>query len=236
MNEKEINLIESELSTRERERTEIIENLYRLYHKFLQDSKACHTEALAEVSLNDRDFSFATQTQNDKYQGKIVWNRISNELSFSYDEVGHYILDSMFMIASQNELSIKYLLSVLNSNISKHWIKHNAATLGDGVYGAKIYIEKLPIPKIDSKNQTIVNQIIALVDEILNLKANCHSEPALAGEESLSKESRDSQRDVSSICPQHDKISDTSKLESQIDKLVYKLYNLNEEEIKIINK
>ncbi|TLD99945.1 hypothetical protein LS73_006500, partial [Helicobacter muridarum] len=63
-----------------------------------------------------------------------------------------------------------------------------------------------------------------------------HSEPALAGEESLSKESRDSQRDVSSICPQHDKISDTSKLESQIDKLVYKLYNLNEEEIKIINK
>ncbi|WP_334089560.1 hypothetical protein, partial [Helicobacter typhlonius] len=31
--------------------------------------------------------------------------------------------------------------------------------------------EKLPIPKINAKNQNIANQIIALVDEILMLKA-----------------------------------------------------------------
>ncbi|MCX2751809.1 hypothetical protein OQH60_06580 [Campylobacter sp. MIT 21-1685] len=106
-----------------------------------------------------------------QYQGKIMWNRISNELCFSYDEMGHYILDSMFMITSENEFLTKYLLSVLNSNISKHWIKNNAATLGEGVYGAKIYIEKLPIPQITKTNQKIANNIIALVDKILESKA-----------------------------------------------------------------
>ena len=34
--------------------------------------------------------------------------------------------------------------------------------------------------------------------------------------------------------PQHDKILDTSTLESEIDSLVYKLYNLTDEEIKIV--
>ena len=64
---------------------------------------------------------------------------------------------------------------------------------------------KLPIPKITKQNQTIVNQIIALVDEILKLKAK-------------------------------DSTTDTSKLESQIDCLVYKLYNLTDDEIKMIEK
>ncbi|MDY5557132.1 MAG: class I SAM-dependent DNA methyltransferase, partial [Helicobacter sp.] len=64
---------------------------------------------------------------------------------------------------------------------------------------------KLPIPKITKANQTIVNQIIALVDEILKLKAK-------------------------------DSTLDTSNLESEIDKLVYKLYNLTDDEIKMIEK
>ncbi|RDU69775.1 hypothetical protein CQA66_08805 [Helicobacter aurati] len=65
--------------------------------------------------------------------------------------------------------------------------------------------------------------------------SDCHSEPALAGEESLGKESRGSKRDVSAFAkPQHDKIPDTSTLESQIDSLVYQLYNLTNEEIKIV--
>nr|WP_258555274.1 TaqI-like C-terminal specificity domain-containing protein [Helicobacter mustelae] len=167
------------------------------------------------------------------YQGKIVWNRISQELCFSYDNKGYMILDSMFMITCSKDIFIKYLLALLNSSLSKYWIKNNAATLGDGIYGAKIYIEKLPIPKITQTNQKIVEQITSLVDEILVIKANCHSEPALASEESLGKKSRGSQGDVSGIRPQHDK-SDTSTLEFYVDSLVYQLYNLTEEEIKII--
>ena len=109
-------------------------------------------------------------TRKVEVKGKIVWNRISSELCFSYDDKGHFILDSMFMINCAKSLDAKYLLAVLNSNLSKHWIKNNAATLGEGVYGAKIYIEKLPIPKITLQNQNLADSVVELVEQILTLK------------------------------------------------------------------
>ncbi|MCW1850979.1 Eco57I restriction-modification methylase domain-containing protein [Campylobacter jejuni] len=101
---------------------------------------------------------------------KIVWNRISSDLCFSYDNQKNFILDSMFSITFYSNINLKYLIANLNSSISKFWIKNNAATLGDGIYGAKIYIEKLPIPKINSKNEKIADELINLVDEILKAK------------------------------------------------------------------
>lgn len=134
---------------------------------------------------------------------KIVWNRISSDLCFSYDNQKNFILDSMFSITFYSNINLKYLIANLNSSISKFWIKNNAATLGDGIYGAKIYIEKLPIPKINSKNQKLADELINLVDEILKAK-------------------------------EQDKNANTQELENKINSLVYKLYNLTEEEIKII--
>ncbi|WP_425348501.1 TaqI-like C-terminal specificity domain-containing protein [Helicobacter mustelae] len=251
LDEEEIKIIESEFSSkRERERSEIIDKVYQLVLLFIQSrfastdfkilnpaesSKTAQNLESNKVAQIQQNFSRLLQDPiSDRvYQGKIVWNRISQELCFSYDNKGYMILDSMFMITCSKDIFIKYLLALLNSSLSKYWIKNNAATLGDGIYGAKIYIEKLPIPKITQTNQKIVEQITSLVDEILVIKANCHSEPALASEESLGKKSRGSQGDVSGIRPQHDK-SDTSTLEFYVDSLVYQLYNLTDEEIKII--
>ncbi|ELD3893487.1 Eco57I restriction-modification methylase domain-containing protein, partial [Campylobacter jejuni] len=67
---------------------------------------------------------------------KIVWNRISSDLCFSYDNQKNFILDSMFSITFYSNINLKYLIANLNSSISKFWIKNNAATLGDGIYGA----------------------------------------------------------------------------------------------------
>lgn len=67
----------------------------------------------------------------------------------------------------------------------------------------KIYIEKLPIPKINSKNQKLVDELINLVDEILKAK-------------------------------EQNKNASTQELENKINSLTYKLYNLTEDEIKII--
>ncbi|BEJ63558.1 class I SAM-dependent DNA methyltransferase [Campylobacter jejuni] len=134
---------------------------------------------------------------------KIVWNRISSDLCFSYDNQKNFILDSMFSITFYSNINLKYLIANLNSSISKFWIKNNAATLGDGIYGAKIYIEKLSIPKINSKNEKLANELVSLVDEILKAK-------------------------------EQNKNANTQELENKINFLVYKLYNLTEEEIKII--
>lgn len=134
---------------------------------------------------------------------KIVWNRISTDTLFSYDNNESRILDSMFMITSCDSLLMKYLLAIFNSNTAKYWIKNNTASLGDGIYAAKIYIENLPIPKINQKNKNLADELIKLTDEILNLK-------------------------------EKDRKADTKELEDKIDFLVYKLYNLDENEIKII--
>ncbi|MFK0412454.1 hypothetical protein, partial [Campylobacter coli] len=64
-------------------------------------------------------------------------------------------------------------------------------------------LEKLSIPKINSKNEKLADELINLVDEILKAK-------------------------------EQDKNANTQELENKINSIVYKLYNLTEEEIKII--
>lgn len=83
-------------------------------------------------------------------------------------------------------------------------MKSISSNLGDGAFRwIKQYIEKLPIPKIDSTNKALSDEIISLVKQILESKAK-------------------------------DPTKDTKELESKIDSLVYKLYNLTKDEIKII--
>ncbi|EIC6815803.1 hypothetical protein LAI48_001576, partial [Campylobacter jejuni] len=65
------------------------------------------------------------------------------------------------------------------------------------------YVEKFPIPKINSKNQKLADELINLADDILKAK-------------------------------EQDKNANIQELENKTNSLVYKLYNLTEEEIKII--
>ena len=99
----------------------------------------------------------------------------------------------------QNPRDAKFLVGLLNSKLLNWLFKITSTNNHVNLYE----LESLPIPKITKSNQKIVNEIIALVDEILKLKAK-------------------------------DSTTDTSKLESEIDSLVYKLYNLTNKEIKII--
>jgi hypothetical protein len=147
---------------------------------------------------------FETQDQIAHYsefeKEKIVWNRITDQIIFSYVNTGFYVLDSTFMITGKD---LKYLIGLLNSKIIAWWIKLSTATLGEGSYGAKIYIEKSPIPPFTTSSQPVANKIITLVDQILSAK-------------------------------KQNPEADTSQLEKEIDQLVYKLYGLTEEEIKIV--
>ncbi|WP_104721380.1 hypothetical protein [Helicobacter mesocricetorum] len=68
------------------------------------------------------------------------------------------------------------------------------------------------------------------MNEILAIKEACQTE-GFVPEESQRK----TNRDISlALQAQYDKIPDTNTLESQIDSLVYQLYNLTNEEIKIV--
>lgn len=108
-------------------------------------------------------------------------------------------LDSCNISYCKNARDAKFLVGLLNSKLLNWLFKITSTNNHVNLYE----LESLPIPKITKQNQTIVNEIIALVDEILRLKA------------------KDSHCNI-------------SHLEAQIDNLVYKLYNLNENEIKIV--
>ncbi len=134
---------------------------------------------------------------------KIGWQRITQEPSFILEKE-YILLDSMaFMVAnSKNEL--KYLLGFLNSNLIFYYFKNIGHLYSDkGFLLSNQYVEKFPIPKINSKNQKLADELINLADDILKAK-------------------------------EQDKNANTQELENKINSLVYKLYNLNEEEIKII--
>jgi len=135
---------------------------------------------------------------------KIVWNRITNLVIYSYVDRGYYVLDSTFFITGNN---LKYIVLILNSKNSIFWMKNSLATLGEGMYGAKIYIEQLPIPKISASDQ---KPFIDLADKIL----------AITKDDDYLNDSTNQAK--------------VKEYERQIDQMVYQLYSLTEDEIKIV--
>jgi hypothetical protein len=89
--------------------------------------------------------------------------------------------------------------------------------------GFTIFIEQLPIPKIPESAQ---QPFITLVDQILTAKQNPPSPPFAKGGDD----------ECSPLCKRGDRgdFMDTSALECQIDKMVYNLYGLTENEIAIV--
>ena len=110
-------------------------------------------------------------------------------------------LHSVNILFLQNVREAMLITGLLNSKLMD-WIFRKTSTNN---HVNSYELEALPIPKIDSANQSIADSIIALVDEILALK-------------------------------KQDSATDTTELESQINALVYTLYNLTPEEIELIER
>lgn len=172
--------------------------------RLLQDGKPGHRKRTSNKWFETQD-NIAYYPEFEKE--KIVWNRITDKIIFCYVKPGFYVLDSTFIITGKD---LKYLIGLLNSKVIAWWIKLSAATLGEGSYGAKIYIENSPIPPITKENQPIADQIVQKVDQILSLTKS---------EDYDTNQSKQQQ---------------VKNLEHEIDQLVYQLYNLTDEEIKII--
>ncbi|MFZ8861383.1 MAG: Eco57I restriction-modification methylase domain-containing protein [Thermocrinis sp.] len=139
---------------------------------------------------------------------KIVWQEMSLEPSFAYDDIKFYTLQTAYIMTGKN---LKFLLGVLNSKISKWYMQNLAYSLSEGAQRwIRQYVEQLPIPPITPQNQPLADQIVQKVNHILSLTQSPDYE--------INKEKQEK----------------VKVLEKEIDQLVYKLYGLTEEEIKII--
>ena len=115
-------------------------------------------------------------------------------------------LDSVNIIYLQNPSSAKYILALLNSKLLDWLFRKTSTNNHCNMYE----LVDLPVPNANGLQQ---QQIIALVDKILAAKKDCRI-----------KHENDSE------------LADTSTLEMQIDELVYDLYGLTGDEIKIIEE
>ncbi len=135
---------------------------------------------------------------------KIVYSEIVKKPQFYLDtKLNFYAEATSFILTGEN---LKYLIAFLNNDFVAFIFKtfYAGGNLGEnGFRYKKAFLEKLPIPKINSKNQKIADELVNSVDEILKAK-------------------------------EQDKNANTQELENKINSLVYKLYNLTEDEIKII--
>jgi hypothetical protein len=143
------------------------------------------------------------------YKGeKILIRRVSDKIIATIDETDSIVLNTIYCAKSKNELQNKYIVSILNSSLISFFF-NKTFILTDKLfpYLRKSQLDFIPIKKASKLDQ---KPFIDLVDKILNItKTNDYLNNT-------------------------EKQTEVKKLEHQIDELVYKLYGLMDDEIKIV--
>ena len=143
---------------------------------------------------------------------KIIVSRMGKSVVATYDKGGLYVKDAMLLVKN-SDLSLLYILGLLNSNLINYYYKEFFVTI-DVLKNALLSI---PIKSINGKSTTDKNlhdEIVKYVLQVLKLN------------EELQEIKLDSK-----IQQLQSKID---FLEEKINETVYKLYDLTEEEIKTV--
>ncbi len=197
------------------------------YHGIKMDKYPAALEYLSEFKdkLKNRatkqEWYELQQPQYNYYEyfekPKIVFPDIAKETRFAIDNNGLFCANTVYFLPVVN----KYLLGLLNSSLANYYFNHVCAGLeGKNEKYLRFfgqYLENFPVHVVEESNVDNLekkNRIIEIVNQIEN---NINNKDKGQGD--------------------HEKILHSNKikiLSHQIDALVYELYGLTEEEIKII--
>ncbi len=150
---------------------------------------------------------------------KILVPDIADRASFALDETGEYAFTSGYGIILKSDVSEspKYVLGLLNSKVLDFYLKRISTTMRGGFFRYFTqFIEQLPIRPIvfsDPADAARHERMVTLVEQMLEL----HKRQAAASQ--ADRELYQRQIDAT---------------DREIDKLVYGLYNLTAEDIRII--
>jgi hypothetical protein len=164
---------------------------------------------------------YELQQPQEKYAAsfdkpKIVFPDISRYPKFCLDTKGVFFSNTVYFLNSDS----KYLLGLLNSKLLWFMIRGLSNALRGGLWRFRLFsghVEKLPIRTIDLADQDDRRKnkhMIELVEAMLVLATH--------------KANAKTQNEMEIISRQ------IARNEAEIDRLVYELYGLSEEEIKII--
>ena len=171
-----------------------------------------------------------SQNLSEMEQTKILTPSISDRGSFTLDFAHHYYFVGSgggggggYGVTLRDEflyLTYFYVLGLLNSKLLDWYLKYVSSSFRGGYYSYnRQYIEQLPICTIDFSGPTAKarhDRMVELVETMLKL----HKQLAVA---KTSHEKTAIQRQIDAT-------------DKQIDQLVYELYGLTEEEIKIVEE
>ncbi len=175
-----------------------------------------HLEKYREImdsrreNINGRLDFFHLHWPRDKYffelGPKILSPRKCSKPTFAYTETESYVMMSINVIKTER-LNHKYLVALLDSKLITFWLKHKGKMQGNNYQIDKEPLINLPLLQPTEPDQ---QPFVEIVDKILKITK---SDDYL---QNLAKEAK------------------VKEYEKQIDQMVYKLYGLTDDEIKIV--
>ncbi len=139
---------------------------------------------------------------------KIIAVRKCTEPTFTYTDFDCYVSATFYVIKTE-KVNLKYLTALLNSKLIAFWLKHKGKMQGNNYQIDKEPLLELPLKNIPDNDQ---KPFIDLVDKILAITQS---------------------EDYLHYLQNPQKQAEVKEYERQIDQMVYKLYDLTDEEIKI---
>jgi len=150
-----------------------------------------------------------TTSRRQDFNGpKIVAPQRSPINTFGYNEIPWYAASDVFFITEKDhDVSLKYILTLLNSKLYYIWLYHKGKRKGETLELIATPLSEIPIKKISTAEQ---KPFIDIGDQIIAITKDG---------DYLSNPSKQAKVGV---------------LESQIDQLIYQLYGLTEEEKAVV--
>jgi septal ring factor EnvC (AmiA/AmiB activator) len=127
----------------------------------------------------------------------------------TYDDEEYYVKDAMLLLKKSGASDLKYITAILNSKLINYYYKNYFITI-DVLKNAVL---ELPIASADRDTTANISEMVKKI-EVLNKRLN---------------EMGDKKTDERARIEEEIK-----KTDKEIDELVYKLYDITEEEKKII--
>lgn len=155
---------------------------------------------------------------------KLIIRETGKRITATYDNEKYYLMSSVysaFLLQSVKNYNLKFILGSLNSNASQYYMQKLCFDNSSGAFvKARIFhYNQLPIPQINFQNKTEKEQhdkLVQLVEQMLEAK----------------KQLQNAKTDTDKTYYENK----CNALDRQIDNLVYELYGLTEEEIKIVER
>ena len=187
-------------------------NIKNHFEPFKEELK----EAKNKYRTPDKPYYFLHRERDEKFfqkGSKIVGATRTSRPGFLYTEEEYYGSRAMNFIKT-DRINLRYLTGILNSRLVYFWLKNKGKQLGDLLQIDKGPLLSIPLIKSNEKKENIISQ---LVEKNIKLNQELHKLDPILDQEDYGR-----------------KKQEILLVDGEIDEDVYKLYDLNPEEIEII--